>query len=122
MRLALATSRELSDLWPGDRLLAAELERRGHAAPPVVWDDETVRVTAWDGVVIRSCWDYHLKAGAFLAWLDTLVAAGIRVVNAPDVMRWNVHKGYLLEVGRAGARIPPTRLAAAGDRQTLREQ
>jgi glutathione synthase/RimK-type ligase-like ATP-grasp enzyme len=121
MRVALATSRELPDLWPGDRLLLAELERRGHTTAPVIWDDECVRWRDWDGVVIRSCWDYHLKADAFLAWLETLAAAGVDVVNAPDVVRWNVHKGYLLEVARAGGRIPSTRVAPRGDRLTLRQ-
>ena len=120
-RLALATSRELPDLWPGDRLLLAELRRRGYECAPVIWDDE-VRWQDWDGVVIRSCWDYHLKAGAFLAWLDMLAAAGVGVVNAPDVVRWNVHKGYLLEIARAGGRIPSTRLAARADALTLRQQ
>lgn len=42
-------------------------------------------------------------------------------MNSPDVVRWNVHNGYLLEVARAGTRIPRTRLAASGDRQTLRQ-
>jgi glutathione synthase/RimK-type ligase-like ATP-grasp enzyme len=88
---------------------------------PVIWDDE-VRWQDWDGVVIRSCWDYHLKADAFLAWLDTLAAAGVGVVNAPEVVRRNVHKGYLLEVARAGGRIPPTRLAPRGEGLTLRQQ
>jgi len=120
-RLALATSRELPDLWPGDRLLLAELQRRGYLSAPVIWDDE-VRWQDWDGVVIRSCWDYHLKPDAFLAWLDTLAAAGVGVVNAPEVVRWNVHKGYLLEIARAGGRIPSTRLAARGDGLTLRQQ
>lgn len=122
MNLALATSRELPDLWPGDRLLLTELERRGHVAAPAIWDDNTVRWRDWDGVVIRSCWDYHLKADAFLAWLDTVTAEGVAVVNAPEVVRWNVHKGYLLEVARAGGRIPPTRLATRGDGDTLRTQ
>ena len=120
-RLALATSRELPDLWPGDRLLLAELQRRGYVSAPVIWDDE-VRWQDWDGVVIRSCWDYHLKADEFLAWLDTLAAAGVGVVNAPEVVRWNVHKGYLLEVARAGGRIPSTRLAPRGEGLTLRLQ
>ncbi|HEV8317529.1 MAG TPA: hypothetical protein VGQ10_08975 [Vicinamibacterales bacterium] len=121
MRLALATSRELPDLWPGDRLLMAEFHRRGYVAAPVIWDDD-VRWQDWDGVVIRSCWDYHLKANAFLAWLDVLTAQGVAVVNAPEVVRWNFHKEYLLELARAGALIPPTRMASRDDGLTLRRQ
>jgi glutathione synthase/RimK-type ligase-like ATP-grasp enzyme len=120
--IALATSRELPDLWPGDRLLLTELQRRGHAAAPLVWDDEGVRWHDWNAVVIRSCWDYHLKADAFLAWLDALSSEGIPVVNAPEVVRWNLHKRYLLEVARAGSLIPPTRVAPRHDALTLRQQ
>jgi hypothetical protein len=122
MNLALATCRELPDLWPGDRLLLAELERRGHAAAPAIWDDGSLRWTDWDAVLIRSCWDYHLKVDAFLAWLDRLTAGGVAVVNAPAVVRWNSHKGYLLEVARSGALIPATRVVPRGDAQTLGHQ
>jgi glutathione synthase/RimK-type ligase-like ATP-grasp enzyme len=121
-RIALATSRELPDLWPGDRLLLTELRRRGHVAAPLVWDDGGVRWRDWNAVVIRSCWDYHLKADAFLAWLEAVASEGVPVVNAPDVVRWNLHKGYLLEVARAGSLIPPTRVAPRHDVLTLRQQ
>jgi glutathione synthase/RimK-type ligase-like ATP-grasp enzyme len=69
--------------------------------------------------VIRSCWDYHLKVDRFRAWIDRLEGMRVPLINPPDVLRWNIHKGYLLEVARAGARIPPTRIVAQGDRRPL---
>jgi glutathione synthase/RimK-type ligase-like ATP-grasp enzyme len=112
--VALATARELAGLWAGDRLFLDELRRRGHEAAPLVWDDDEVDWRAWDVVVIRSCWDYHLKVDRFREWIDRLDTAGVRVVNPPHVLRWNMHKGYLLDVGRAGGRIPPTRVVSRG--------
>jgi glutathione synthase/RimK-type ligase-like ATP-grasp enzyme len=112
--VALATSSALADLWAGDRLFLEELRRRGYRAAPLVWDDATVDWHAWDVVVIRSCWDYHLKLDRFRAWIDRLERAGIRVINPPRVLRWNMHKGYLLDVARAGGRIPPTRFVPRG--------
>ena len=120
--VALATSAALSELWAGDRLFLNELHRRGFHAAPFVWDDEHVDWQAWDLVVIRSCWDYHLKIDRFRAWIDRLEAAGVRLVNPPDVVRWNLHKGYLLDVARAGGRIPPTRVVPQGSSNTLREE
>jgi glutathione synthase/RimK-type ligase-like ATP-grasp enzyme len=120
--VALATSRDLADLWAGDRLFLHELRRRALTAAPLVWDDEDVDWRAWDVVVIRSCWDYHLKIDRFRAWIDRLEAAGVPVVNPPDVLRWNMHKGYLLEVARAGGRIPPTRLVPHGAQRPLRDE
>ena len=39
--------------------------------------------TAFDAVVIRSCWDYHLHGAAFHAWLDRLEQSGVVVWNSP---------------------------------------
>jgi glutathione synthase/RimK-type ligase-like ATP-grasp enzyme len=117
--VALATSRDLRDLWAGDRLFLEELRRRDVHAEPVIWDDDSAEWSAWDCVVIRSCWDYHLKVDRFRAWIDRLEGMRVPLINPPDVLRWNIHKGYLLEVARAGARIPPTRIVAQGDRRPL---
>jgi glutathione synthase/RimK-type ligase-like ATP-grasp enzyme len=119
--IALATSQDLPDLWAGDRLFLVELERRGCDAAPVVWDDPRAEWEQWDIVIIRSCWDYHLKVDAFRRWLDRVAGGGRIVINPPDLVRWNLHKGYLLDVARAGGRIPPTRVIPRGVSGTLRE-
>ncbi len=119
--VALATSRELADLWAGDRIFLDELRRRGHRAEPIVWNDDRADWRPWDAVVIRSCWDYHLSPGRFRAWIDHLAALGVRTINPPEMLRWNMHKGYLLDIARAGGRIPPTRLVARGTPGTLGE-
>jgi glutathione synthase/RimK-type ligase-like ATP-grasp enzyme len=103
-------------------LFLDELRDRGHDVAPVVWDDEGVDWDAWDAVVIRSCWDYHLKVDRFRAWIDRLERSGVRLVNSPDVLRWNMHKGYLLDIARAGGRIPPTRLVPQGAAQLLLDE
>jgi glutathione synthase/RimK-type ligase-like ATP-grasp enzyme len=118
-RIALATSRELPELWAGDRLFLDELHRRGYTAAPLVWDDPAVPWEEWDAVLIRSCWDYHLKVDRFLAWIDRLAAGGRAVINHPELLRWNVHKRYLLEVERVGGRIPPTAVIPRGATRDL---
>lgn len=110
--VALATSAQLANLWAGDRLFLTELQRRGCRAAPLVWDDPASNWREWPAVVIRSCWDYHLKTEGFCRWLDHLAGSGIVVLNPPGLVRWNLHKGYLFDVARAGGLIPPTRLAA----------
>ena len=118
--IALATSFELAELWAGDQLFLHELCRRGHRAAPVVWDDPSVEWSRWDAVVIRSCWDYHLKIDRFRRWLDGLAGGNPLVINSPDLLRWNMHKRYLLDVERAGARIPATIVIAQGEQESLR--
>ena len=120
-RIALATSLELAELWDGDRIFLGELKRRGYEASPLVWDDERAEWSRWEAVIIRSCWDYHLKVDRFRAWLDRLTTLGVTVINRPELVRWNVHKGYLLDVARAGGRIPATRVIPRGAPGTLRD-
>ena len=109
MRIALVTCRTLPDLAPGDRLLQDELRRRGAAVVAAVWDDDEVDWGGFQTIVIRSPWDYHLSPHRFASWLDRIETTG-RLINPPDVIRWNVHKRYLLELEQRGCAIPRTRL------------
>jgi glutathione synthase/RimK-type ligase-like ATP-grasp enzyme len=107
--IALATSQEWSALSPDDAPLVPELKKIGLDARPVVWSDASVDWRTFDLVVIRSCWDYHLRVDEFSAWIDRLVRDGVPVFNPPAVLRWNMHKSYLLDLAEKGVRIPRTR-------------
>jgi glutathione synthase/RimK-type ligase-like ATP-grasp enzyme len=71
------------------------VEARAWNAPGADWD-------GFDAIVLRSNWDYHFDPDAFLGWLDRLERAGARIWNPPALVRWNLTKGYLLELARAG--------------------
>ena len=90
------------------------LARLGADAVPIVWDAAAAPWAAFDAVVVRSCWDYHLKVDAFLAWLDRLDRLGIPVLNPTALIRWNADKRYLLELAARGVSIVPTRLVPQG--------
>jgi len=107
-RLALATQRSLPDLYHEDRALIPALAAHGIVAEPAVWSDTETDWRRYDGVVIRSCWDYYEDYPAFLAWLDQLDARGIRTWNASDVLRWNTDKRYLLDLAASGIPVLET--------------
>jgi hypothetical protein len=113
--VVLATSAAYADLPPDDGLLRDALARRGVPTSVRVWSD----AAAWSGppalVVLRSCWDYHLRLDEFLGWLTALGAAGHVVRNPPAVVRWNARKRYLLALAAHGVRIAPTLLLGADD-------
>ena len=111
-RIALATSEGWPHLSPDDGDLISELAAAGCDAVPAVWSDRDVDWKTFDHIVIRSCWDYHRRPDEFRAWLD-LGAAPIS--NRPDIVRWNMHKSYLLELEARGIRIPPTRTVRSSD-------
>jgi glutathione synthase/RimK-type ligase-like ATP-grasp enzyme len=107
-RIALATYSRAPALAPDDRVLVPALAARGVAAEAAVWADERVLWTGFDAVVVRSCWDYHLRIDAFHDWLARLAAAGIAVWNQPAFLRWNADKRYLLDLAQRGIATIPT--------------
>jgi len=58
-RIALATSAKLPTLNDDDRLLIPALTELGVAAGPAVWDSPDVCWEEFQGVLVRSCLDYH---------------------------------------------------------------
>jgi glutathione synthase/RimK-type ligase-like ATP-grasp enzyme len=115
-RIALATYDSAPDLAPDDRPLVPALSRAvgGIRAEPAIWSDRSVDWESFDAVVIRSCWDYHLRVAEFFSWLDRLESSGIPVWNPPALLRWNADKRYLLDLARRGVPTIPTMIALRG--------
>ena len=114
-RVLLVTSEDLPDLTPDDRLLLDELLRRGVDARPAVWSDPAVKWEDARLAVLRSTWDYHLRAAAFLEWVDGVSERTV-LKNPRTLVRWNAHKGYLRDLEARGIAITPTEWLRAGDR------
>ena len=105
MKVGLATSEEHPELSEDDRVLPGELRAIGVDAAPVIWSDASLDWSAFDAVVIRSCWDYHLRSDQFARWIETLP---VPLFNPKGAVRWNMHKSYLLDLASRGVRIPRT--------------
>lgn len=118
-RIALATAAKLPTLNDDDRLVIPALAELGLAAVPAVWDSPDVCWEEFQGVVVRSCWDYHQRLEEFLAWVTRLERAGVPLWNPPALLRWNSHKGYLRDLAAGGVAIVPTRWLARGRRVGL---
>src|SRR6266550_666434 len=58
-RIALATGTKLPTLNEDDLLLVPPLRELGVTAVSAVWDSPDVCWEEFQGVVVRSCWDYH---------------------------------------------------------------
>jgi glutathione synthase/RimK-type ligase-like ATP-grasp enzyme len=112
-RIALCTWSDPSYVDPEPPAIAAELESLGHEADVVVWHDPAVEWASFDLVVIRSTWDYFDRLDEYLEWADRVDGVS-RIINSPKVIRWNSHKGYLLELGEAGIPVLPSLALARG--------
>jgi hypothetical protein len=83
-RVALVSYTGCPELTDDDRLLVPALRRLGAEAKCAVWD-ALVDWTQFDQVVLRSCWDYHLRANEFLDWIGRLEESGVMVQNPPSL-------------------------------------
>lgn len=101
--------------------LTTALTDRGATVHEVAWRQEDADWGAYDAVVIRSTWDYTQDVDAFVAWAERVEATGARLYNPAEVVRWNSHKGYLIELEERGAPIVPTAWLGRGDEVELAE-
>jgi hypothetical protein len=104
-----------AELYPGDRLAAAELARHGIRVVPAAWDDPLVDWTGFDAVVVRSTWDYWTRTDEFAAWIDARGVDGTALWNPAPLLRWNMDKGYLRELEQRGVPIVPTAWPGPGE-------
>jgi glutathione synthase/RimK-type ligase-like ATP-grasp enzyme len=118
--IILATARNLADEDVDDAPLHAALAAAGVPAVTRAWDDEGVDWAGARGCVLRSTWDYHERAEEFLRWAAS-VATMTPLWNPLPVVRWNSHKGYLVELASRGVPVVPTRLLRRGSSVVLSE-
>ncbi|AWB92869.1 ATP-grasp domain-containing protein [Aeromicrobium chenweiae] len=104
MTIAFVTSSTHRPYDPDLPLLEAAAAERGTVGEVVVWDDPQVDWSAYDAVVVRSCWDYIARRKEFLAWAATVP----RLHNPLDVLSWNTDKAYLRQLQDAGVPIIET--------------
>src|SRR2546423_15220010 len=114
-RTPLATGAKPQTWKEDDLLLVPPLRELGVTAVPAVWDSPDVCWEEFQGVVVRSCWDYHHRLEEFLAWVTRLERAGVAVWNPPAGLRGDRPKGYPRELAARGGPIVPTPGAAPGE-------
>src|SRR5699024_1109551 len=88
-------------------LLLQALHRAGVSAEAFSWHDREVDWSQLDLAVLRTPWDYSQQPAAFDAWLEH-AAARTRVLNQPELVRWNMDKHYLDELATVGIAGVPT--------------
>jgi glutathione synthase/RimK-type ligase-like ATP-grasp enzyme len=111
--LALVSARAVRTLDEDMPRLCAALTARGIAFEVCEWDDPGVDWSRFRAALLRSTWDYIDRYPEFSAWIEH-VAEATQLLNPPQVVRWNTHKGYLLDLAKAGIAIVPTQLLRPG--------
>lgn len=100
-----------SELYTDETMLVQELNARGARAEKLPWKGNGSDWSRYDAAVIRATFDYIDDHDGFLRTLSDMEAAGCRVYNPMEVVRWNSDKRYLVEIAGRGIATVPTWLA-----------
>lgn len=112
-RIGLVTCLEMPEPDPDEEIQLVSIREAGGIAELVAWDDPEVDLASFDLIVLRSCWDYPWREQEFRSWLK-IADQKTKVLNPVNVVMWNLHKSYLLDLDRAGVPVVPTQLLKAG--------
>jgi hypothetical protein len=110
----------LEGFYSYDELLYEPLRRRGWSVEPIPWRRSGVDWGAYEAVVIRTPWDYQQDPSGFLAVLEQIEDSAARLLNALELVRWNLDKHYLRDLETAGVAIVPTIFESGLDADGLR--
>ena len=108
-KICFLSCHDVDQLVMDDHLAIHEMEKNGeYIVTTIPWDDEA-DWASFDLVVIRTTWDYVPRYAEFLKKLEK-IATVATILNPPEVVKWNIHKGYLKELESKGVTIVPTHM------------
>jgi len=102
------TIEDLDSFFEDDRMLVAELEKRGAGAELIAWTDPDIDWNEFDVAVIRSTWDYIDDRERFLKVIASISDSSCMLLNPFEIVRWNTDKSYLFDLEQWGIPIVPT--------------
>jgi glutathione synthase/RimK-type ligase-like ATP-grasp enzyme len=103
----------IENILTEDHLVQKALERKGFNVQRVSWDDKQVDWSKTTYAVFRTTWDYFDRFEEFSIWLDD-VSKKTKLINAEQLIRWNIDKHYLGKLQLKGINIPSTEFIEAG--------
>ncbi len=116
--VALVSCVTLPEPDPDEQPLLDALAAAGLKAQVLAWDDPGVDWSRAQVAVLRSSWNYPWMVDEFLNWATT-TSAVTDLWNPLELVRWNLHKRYLVELERHGVPVTPTVVVERGAKHSL---
>lgn len=110
----------VNNLLEDDRLLAEALKKHGLKVTRTNWDNPEFNWSKTKYAIFRTPWDYFNRYAEFSQWLKKTSKQTL-FINSIDIIKWNIDKHYMLELEKAGIRIPQTIFVEPGDTRSLAE-
>lgn len=114
------TSDYIRNVLLEDRLVREALESRGLSVHRTHWDDPEYDWSSTQYALFRTTWDYFERYPEFSAWMAH-AEKHTRLINPPDIIRWNLDKRYLLDLEERHVHLPPTRAIQKNTTSSLLE-
>ncbi len=121
-RVAFVTYSKLLQVNTDEQPAAELLQQHDVTVEAVPWDDQTAAWDSYNALVLRACWDYHVRFDEFQGWLGKIQASGVPLWNPPDVVRWNANKTYLGDLAAKGVNTIPTHWLNCGSSANLDQE
>ncbi|MGM0558048.1 MAG: ATP-grasp domain-containing protein [Myxococcota bacterium] len=118
--VTLVTCDPLPEPDPDMQPLRDALDELGLSSRVCVWNASNVDWSRSPVTLIRSTWDYYHNRDNYLRWANH-VAEVSTLYNEPELVAWNSHKSYLLDLESRGIQIVPTVLLRSGSSARLQE-
>jgi hypothetical protein len=109
MQIAFVTQPSAPEVSADDALAVTALAAYGIEVVAVPWGPAAAKWGSFSAVVLRSCWDYYLRLGAFESWLQSLVRQSVLVINQAPLIFETLDKRYLYRLAAAGLPVVPMR-------------
>lgn len=103
-----------------DDLVVKALEAKGLKVCRTNWDDPSFDWSSTKYALFRTTWDYFDRFNEFMQWLDQ-VKHRTRFINSYEIIKWNIDKSYLFELGKKGIPIPDSKYIHSGSKANLSE-
>ena len=84
------------------------LAEKGVSLEEINWKAPLEDIVQYDLALISTTWDYQDCCDAFLSKLEAIEARGVALHNPSKLVRWNIEKTYLRDLGDKGAPTVPT--------------
>lgn len=103
-----------------DLLVQKALEKKGLRVIRTFWDNPDFNFAEAEITLFRTIWDYFHRYSEFSKWLDENKTK-TKMINSPEIIRWNIDKHYLIDLQKNGVNIPNTLFVRKGDNRSLQQ-
>jgi glutathione synthase/RimK-type ligase-like ATP-grasp enzyme len=100
--------------------LIDSLKRKGKTSNIENWDNPNVDWNKYTLCINKTTANYMLHPNEYIEWAYQTEKV-TKLWNSAELLKWNHHKSYLLELQKKGIPIPPTVMITTDSNQTLLE-